>query len=167
MLERLQRAVAEQPEAGFLHLRVRLERGARRGDRGRRGRVERVAVDAGRDRGKRDARAVVLGGQFDRALIAGGEQLTLAAVAAAPHGADGVDDMADWQPAGASDLRVAGVTAAEAATFLEQPGSRGAVDRAVDPAAAEQALVRRVDDRVRLGVGRDVAAVQRDESHGP
>jgi len=36
------------------------------------------------------------------------------------------------------------------------------VDRPVDPAAAEQAAVRGVDDRVRLRVGRDVAEVQGD-----
>ncbi len=41
------------------------------------------------------------------------------------------------------------------------------MDRAVDPAAAEQGRVRGVDDRVGLRVGRDVAAVQRDHGFSP
>ena len=56
--------------------------------------VERVAVDAGRDRRQRDARAAVPRRELDRAAIAGGEQLGLAVVAAAPDRTDGVDDVA-------------------------------------------------------------------------
>ena len=55
--------------------------------------LERVAVDAGRDRREGDARAAVPGGELDRAAVAGGEQLRLAAAAAVPDRADGVDDV--------------------------------------------------------------------------
>jgi hypothetical protein len=108
----------------------------------------------------------VLGGERDRAVMAAAEQLRLAVLAALPDGADGVDDVLDRQPAGAGDLRVAGVAAAQRAALLQQLRSGGAVDRTVDPPAAAQAGVGRVDDRVGLGVLGDVAAVQRYDSHG-
>ena len=55
------------------------------------------------------------------------------------------------------------VAAAERAALLEQRRPGGAVDRAVDPAAAEQARVGGVDDRVRFGVRGDVAEMQGDQ----
>ena len=48
-------------------------------------------------------------------------------------------------------------TAAEPPAFFEQPRARRPVDGPVDAAAAEQALVRGVDDRVDR-LARDVAA---------
>ena len=142
-----------------------LERGARGGDRGRRGLVERVAVDAGRDRRERDARAAVLGGELDRAAVAGGQQLALAA---SPPCQTGPTAWMTWS----TGRRPAPVIFASpvsqppsARHSSSSSGPGGAVDRAVDPAAAEQALVGGVDDRVGLGVGRDVAAMQRDDSH--
>ena len=62
-----------------------LERRARRRDRDlRRRELDRIAVDAGRDRGERDRAAAELGRELERAPVARGEQLRLAAVAAAP-----------------------------------------------------------------------------------
>ena len=64
------------------------------GDRDLRRELDRIAVDAGRDRGKRD-RATAQGGRdLERAPVARGEQRGLPALAAAPDRADRVDDMA-------------------------------------------------------------------------
>ena len=69
-------------------------------------------------------------------------------VPAAPDRADRVDHMAGGQPIAARDPRLAGRAAADLAAFLEKLRTGGAMDGAVDAAAAEQALVRGVDDRV-------------------
>jgi len=52
------------------------------------------------------------------------------------------------QPIAAGDLRVAGGAAAERSALAQQFRPGRAVDCAIDPAAAEQAGIRRVDDRV-------------------
>ena len=50
----------------------------------------------------------------------------------------------------ARDLGVTGLAAAKRAAFGEQSLTGGAMDRAVDPAAAEKRGVRRVDDGIDL-----------------
>src|SRR5581483_7343496 len=90
-----------------------------------------------------------------------GEQLVLVVPAAAPDGADGVDDVPRRQPAGGRRLRVAGVATAELAALGEDRGPAGTMDRAAD---AEQRAVRGVDDRVGR-VLRDVALGERDPLH--
>src|SRR6185312_9407933 len=65
----------------------------------------------------------------------------------------------------AGELGIAGVAAAQRPARLEQLGPGRPVDRAVDPAAAEQARVRGVDDRVGVGVRGDVAEVKGDRGH--
>jgi len=66
-----------------------------------------------------------------------------------------VDHVRRGEPVAPRDPGLPGHATAEPAAFLEQLGSRRAVDRAVDPAATQQALVRRVDDGVD-GERRDV-----------
>jgi hypothetical protein len=46
------------------------------------------------------------------------------------------------------DLGIAGFAATKRAAFGKQPKSGGAMDRAIDPAAAQQRSVRGVDDGV-------------------
>src|SRR5438105_4517984 len=65
------------------------------------------------------------------------------------------------QPPAGRQLGVAGGAAAELAALGQDRGSAGAVDRAVDPAAAQQRRVGRIDDRVGRLRG-DVAAHQLD-----
>ena len=83
-----------------------------------------------------------------RRAIAGREQIRLAARAAVPHRPDRVDDVFRRQVVAARDLRRAGGAAAERSAFRQQLPSGGAVDRAIDPAAAEQRGVGGVDDGV-------------------
>ena len=111
--------------------------------------LDRVAVDAGRDRGERDRARPALGRQRDRAEVAGREEVGLAGVAAAPDRADRVDDVASRaRPPAAGRARVAGLAAAERPALVEELGPGGAMDRAVDAAAAEQARVGGVDDHL-------------------
>src|SRR5215467_3005409 len=90
----------------------------------------------------------MLGGKDERRAIAGRQQLVLALGLLAPDRTDRVDDMPGLEPVAARDLRGSGLAAAERAAFRQQLRARGAMDRAVDPAAAPQRAVRRIDDGV-------------------
>src|SRR5205814_1667539 len=70
--------------------------------------------------------------------------------AATPDRTDGVDHPARGQRVAACQAHVAGGAAAEPTTLLEQPWPRRPMNGAVDAAAAEQARVRGVDDRVHV-----------------
>jgi hypothetical protein len=65
-----------------------------------------------------------------------------------PDRADGVNDMPRRQLVARSDLGVAGRATAKRAAFGEQLRSRGAMDSAIDAAAAQQRTVRGVDNGV-------------------
>ena len=77
-------------------------------------------------------------------------QLGLALAAAAPDRPHRVDDEPGRKLAAAGRLGVARFAASEAPALLKDRPPAGAVDRTVDAAAAEQARVRGVDDRVDL-----------------
>ena len=100
--------------------------------------------------GKATERSADSVGLLQRSPVARRQQLRLAGLPALPHGTDGVDHPAGGQAKARGRLGVAGGTSAECAAGVEQLGSGGSVDRPVDAAAAEQRVVRRVDD----GVGR-------------
>src|SRR6516164_2524106 len=106
----------------------------------------RKTIDAGRDGGKCDRAQALRGRERERRAITGREQVVLALAAAAPHRADGVDDVLSFEAIAAGDLGGTGVAAAERATFGEKLGPGGAMDGAVDAAAAEQRSVGSVDD---------------------
>ena len=61
-----------------------------------------------------------------------------------------MDDMLRRQPIAARDLGRSGVAAAERPAFGEQLRPGGAMDRAIDAAAAQQGAVRRIDDGVNV-----------------
>src|SRR5262249_50055506 len=69
---------------------------------------------------------------------------------------DGVDDEPRGQAVAAGEPGLPGGAAADEPTLLDELRPRGAVDGAVDTAAAQQRRVRRVDDRV-ADAARDVA----------
>jgi hypothetical protein len=59
-----------------------------------------------------------------------------------------MNDVEGRQAIAARDLGRAGFAAVERFAFLQQLRACGTMDRAVDPAAAEQRRVRRIDDGV-------------------
>ena len=68
------------------------------------------------------------------------------------------------------DLGAAGLTAIQGAAFGEQLGSRGTMDRAIDPAAAEQRAICGVDDGVNAqcgDIGDDDVEPRRADVAGP
>src|SRR5262245_31508085 len=128
-------------------------------DRDARGALRREAVDAGRDCGKGDRGEALRAGERQRGAVAGGEEIVLALIAAAPHRADRVDHVARLEPVAAGDLRGAGVAAAERAALGQKLWPGGAMDGAVDAAAAEEGAVRGIDD------GRDVERGDVGDAH--
>lgn len=90
------------------------------------------------------------GGQIERCAITGREQLVLSVLPAIPDRADGVDHMLGRQAIAAGDLGGAGIAAAQSPALGQQLRPGGAVNRAVDAAATEQASVGGVDDCVHV-----------------
>ena len=90
----------------------------------------------------------MLGRERKRGAIAGGEQRVLALVAAAPDRTDRMNDVPGLEAIAAGDLGGTGVAAAQRLALGQQLGSGGAMDGAVDAAAAEQRPVGRVDDGI-------------------
>ena len=153
--------VAEGHEADFLDrehgCQAILDRGHGEAGRG----LERVAVDAGADAGKGDRPDAVGDRELEGIPIAGSEQRRLALAAAVPDRAHGVDHVTGRQSVALGDPGLAGRAAADFSAFVQELGPGGTVDRAVDPAAAEQTLVGRIDDRINRLAG-DVAL---DDDH--
>ena len=129
------------------------------------GPAQRKTVDPRRDGRKRHGAAAELRGERERGAVARREQLVLAAAAAVPDGADRVDDVARRKVARGGGLRLAGLAAAEPPALLQDRWPAGAVNGAVDAAAAEQRPVGRVDDRV-CGMLRDVSLHDPDAIRG-
>jgi len=154
--------VAEEGEAYQReHPRVCREEARDRAEGDGSGLGDREAIGAGRDGRKRDRPEAVLDRDLEAPAVGAREQIRLPVPAVAVDRADGVDDEAGRQPPAARQLGVAGGAAAELAALGQDRGSAGAVDRAVDPAAAQQRRVGRIDDRVGRLRG-DVAAHQLD-----
>jgi hypothetical protein len=86
--------------------------------------------------------------EFDGADVARGQRLILAIAATVPDRADGVNDMPCRQPISQGDLGVAGLAAMERAAFGYQFRPGAAMNRAIDAAAAEQGIIRGVDDGI-------------------
>src|SRR5947209_12230202 len=122
----------------------------------RRGALSRKTVNAGRDRRKRDGLELMFRRDLESAAIARGEFRVFVAMSAAPARTNCMDDMARRQLVAAGDLRIAGFAAAQCFTLAQQLLPVGAMDRAIDTAAAEQAFVGGIDDRIDIELG-DVA----------
>jgi len=86
--------------------------------------------------------------QRERTPVARSQEVRLAVPAATPHRPDRMDHVARGEAEPGRELRVAGRAAPQRLAGVEQGGARGPVDRAVDAAAAEEAPVGGVDDRV-------------------
>jgi hypothetical protein len=128
-----------------------------------RGALDRVAVDARRDRRERDGATTKLVRDLEGAPVARGKQLGLALIAAMPDRADGVDDVARGKVARGRRLRVANLAAAEPPALLQDRRPACPVNGSIHPAAAEQRGVRGVHDRIDFSL-RDVALDELDSS---
>jgi len=110
--------------------------------------LRREAEHARADRREGYAGTAVCRCQSQRRGVTGGRQRVFVAAAAAPDRSHGVDDVACVQLVPAGDPCLAGGTTAQPAALVQQSGAGGTVNGAIDPAAAQQRFVRRVDDRV-------------------
>src|SRR5690606_35458390 len=97
-----------------------------------------VAVDAGGDGREGDRLEPGLLGEAQRLGVAGAQLRRLAAAAVAVDRPHGVDHVAGRQAVTAGDARLAGGSAVQALALLQQLRPGGAVDGAVDAAAADQ-----------------------------
>ena len=165
-LERPEVLVRKKDEAHLLDLRPLCELFVGRAKRDLGRVLDGVAVDAGRDRREGHRAAAQLIGDLESTAVAGGEELGLALIPAAPDRPDGVDHVPRREIAGRRGLGVTRGAAAEAAALLENRRAAGTVDRPVDAAAAEQRLVGRVHDRVDVLL-RDVTLNELDPAHRP
>src|SRR5207247_9531634 len=91
---------------------------------------------------------VVLLRQRQAAPVAGRQELVLAVAPTVPDRPDRVDDPLRRQAIATGDPRLPGLTAAERSALRQELRAGGAMDRAIDTAAAEQCRIRGVDDRV-------------------
>ena len=106
----------------------------------------------------------MLGRKLHGAAVAGGQCRILALPATVPDRPHRMDDVTGRQPVSFGDPGIAGGAAAEFAAFGQQFGTGGAMNRAVDTAAAQQRSVRRIDDGVALkgrNVGNDDVVTRR------
>src|SRR4029077_13482655 len=99
-----------------------------------------------------------------RAPMTRGEQLRLVHGAAHPDRPDGVDHITGGEIAGVGRFRISDLATAQRAALREDRRAAGVVNRAVDSAAAEKRLIRRVHDRVDL-LGGYVTLDELDAAH--
>src|SRR5581483_3775357 len=92
--------------------------------------IDRISVNAAADRRKRDRSHAVFLPEAQAVSITRSEQLSLAVIAAAPAGPDGVNHMLRGQPIAAGDSRLACRTSADLAALLEELRSGRAMNRA-------------------------------------
>ena len=123
--------------------------------------VNRISEDPGGDQRKPDGPAVIVSRQRKRVVVCAVEQLRLIVPAVGPSGADRMDDVFRLEIEAGGDDRGAGIAVADlSAGGLEPVMSCGPEDRAAHAAAGPQALVRGIDDRVRVQ-GRDAGFFDR------
>ena len=114
-----------------------------------------IAVYSAADGGEGQRVEVMFTGQSETGSVTTGEEFRLVVRPAIPHRADGVEDEAGGKSKAFGQLRVAGLASAKQTTLMEQVRAGGAVDCAINAAAAEQGPVGGVDDGVD-GEGSDV-----------
>jgi hypothetical protein len=143
------RAFGEAAEDGARRRRAQLRQGlGDRGDRDLGGSIGGEPINASRYRGKSDSGEAMLSGKLERAAIAGCEQDRLAGAAAAPDRPNGMNDVTGLQVETGRDLGLARRAAAEPKAGRQQLRPGGAVDGALDAAAAGELRIGGVDDRI-------------------
>src|SRR5204862_6742611 len=114
------------------------------------------AVNPGRDGWEGNRLKTLLAGDCQAGAVAAGQNVRFACIAAAPYRTDRMNDMPGWQPIAAGEPCLSRWAAADLAALGEEFRAGGAVNRAIDPAAAEQRGIGGIDDRVDLPAG-DIA----------
>src|SRR5262249_28081704 len=99
---------------------------------------ERIAINAATDCGKRNRCESAVASECERAPVTRCEKLRLAMPAALPYRSDGVNDVACGEAIALRHPRFAGTAAAKRAALGEKTGSCGAMNGAIDAAAAEK-----------------------------
>jgi hypothetical protein len=107
-----------------------------------------IAVHAGAQRREGDAFTAVVDGQLQACVVAASQELRCRTTFLPVDGPDGVYDLLTRELVRARDLRAACFAAVERLAFLEEVGTGGAVDCAIDAAPAEQGVVGCIDDGV-------------------
>lgn len=162
--ESVVRLLPEEDEYDFLHLRAGPRQMCCRLSDGNHGSlIEGVSVCAGADGRERDTADATLLGHLEAGPVAFRQQFRFAIAAAAVDRADGVEDVPRIQPSGAGRDRVARGALPELLPdliqFRHNGRPAGAVDRAIDAAAAGQRGVGRVHDGISRHPG-DVAGCE-------
>ena len=111
------------------------------------------AIDAGGDTRESDALQTALRSEAQGARVAGTELVALAIFTAVPDGADGVDDMAGFEPIAQSDFRFARAAAVQHAALGQQFRPGGAMNRSIDASATEKGRVGGVHDGIDVELG--------------
>ncbi len=106
------------------------------------------AVDTRGDCRKADRGGAGVGSHRQGTTVATGEQSLLVASTPMPYRSDRMNHEPGWEVEARGQLGVARFTAIEEAASLEKPRACRAVDRAIDTAAAQQARIGGIDDRV-------------------
>lgn len=153
MLSRVGAETAEHDALDRPRLSERREHGAKRDARSA---IGWKAVSTSRDGGKGNRGKTVLARETEARTVAGGKQLVLAALAAAPNRTNGVDDVTREKAKARGDLGIPRLAAAELSTSRAKLGTCGTVDRTIHAASAKQRPVGGVDDGVDVEPG-DVA----------
>jgi len=153
MLSRVGAETAEHDALDRPRLSERREHGAKRDARSA---IGWKAVSTRRDGGKGNRGKTVLACETEARTVAGGKQLVLAALAAAPNRTNGVDDVTREKAKARGDLGIPRLAAAELGTSRAKLGTCGTVDRTIHAASAKQRPVGGVDDGVDVEPG-DVA----------
>ena len=130
------------------HIRRSSQRLSDRGDRDAGRTIGGKAINAGGNGGKGYGEKCVGLAQFERAAIAGSEQLVFARVAAVPNRTDGVNHIPGRKAIAFGDFSVAGGAATKRAAFGKQLGTGGPMNRTIDAATTEQRRIGGVDDGV-------------------
>lgn len=138
----------EAAENHFPDVRQARQRFLHGTERTRGGQIGRVAVDPGADAGKGNGFQPRLGGEFQRIAVAGGKQRRFAVFAAAPDGANSVDDVSGGKAEAGGNFGLARGAAVQGAAAGQQFRPGGAVNGSIDPAATQEGIVGGVDDSV-------------------
>jgi hypothetical protein len=156
---------APNNENHFLDLIAYGEKIARRFGRNVSGFLNRITVSAATDCRKRYRFEFIFHRKLQRIAVAIFQCPGFVLFPAAPDWTDGVNDKASWQKISTRDFSFAWTTAAQRAAFGEQFGARGAVNRAIDSATAEERCVRRVHNGINVQFS-DVALDNLDSAVG-